>query len=151
MRFEQARILILCKTYPSPGSKYAETSCVAGVTDKGNLIRLYPVPFRMITEDKKFKKWQWISAQISKTLNDHRNESYRVNVDSIVCNGTPIATKNNWADRLKFIEHIPVFRDLYEIENSRLHEGTTLALLKANSQIKLEISKADTPDWTIEE
>lgn len=151
MRFEQARILILCKTYPSPSSRYAETSCVAGVSDKGNLIRLYPVPFRMITEDKKFKKWQWITAQISKTRSDHRNESFRVNVDSIICNGAPITTKNNWMDRLKLIEHLQVFRDLYEIENSRSQEGTTLAILKTNCQLKLEISKADTPDWTLEE
>ena len=35
-----ARVLILCKTYPSPSSKYAETSCVAGMTEDGKFIRL---------------------------------------------------------------------------------------------------------------
>jgi hypothetical protein len=45
----KVRILILCKTYPSPSAKYAETSCVAGMDEHGNLIRLYPVPFRLIT------------------------------------------------------------------------------------------------------
>ena len=42
------RVLILCKTYPSPSAKYAETSCVAGMTEDGRLIRLYPVPFRLV-------------------------------------------------------------------------------------------------------
>ena len=36
------RVLILCKTYPSPSSKHAETSCVAGMTEDGRMVRLYP-------------------------------------------------------------------------------------------------------------
>ena len=31
----KVRILILCKTYPSPSAKYAETSCVAGMDEEG--------------------------------------------------------------------------------------------------------------------
>jgi hypothetical protein len=50
------RVLILCKTYPSPSAKYAETSCVAGMTEDGRLIRLYPVPFRLVSDDQQFKK-----------------------------------------------------------------------------------------------
>jgi hypothetical protein len=52
---QERRVLILCKTYPSPSAKYAETSCVAGMDEQGNLIRLYPVPFRLIGDDKQFK------------------------------------------------------------------------------------------------
>jgi hypothetical protein len=52
------RVLILCKTYPSPSAKYAETSCVAGMTEDGKLIRLYPVPFRLVSDEQQFKKWQ---------------------------------------------------------------------------------------------
>src|SRR3546814_4272914 len=62
------RILILCKTYPSPSGKHSETSCVAGMTEEGSLIRLFPVPFRAIRDEQKFKKWQWISAQIYKEI-----------------------------------------------------------------------------------
>ena len=41
-----SRIPVLCKTYPSPSAKYSETSCVAGVTEDGKFIRLFPAPFR---------------------------------------------------------------------------------------------------------
>jgi hypothetical protein len=51
------RVLILCKTYPSPSAKYAKTSCVAGMTESGRLIRLYPVPFRLVADEQQFKKW----------------------------------------------------------------------------------------------
>src|SRR3546814_13575417 len=37
------RILILCKPYPSPRGKHSETSSVAGMTEEGSLIRLFPV------------------------------------------------------------------------------------------------------------
>lgn len=42
MASRQARILILCKTYPSPSGKHVETSCVAGMEEGGQLIRLFP-------------------------------------------------------------------------------------------------------------
>ena len=51
------RVLILCKTYPSPSARYVETSCVAGISEAGELMRLYPVPFRLIQDEKQFKKW----------------------------------------------------------------------------------------------
>lgn len=56
----KTRVLILCKTYPSPSEKHVETSCVAGLEEGGNLIRLFPVPFRLIRDAQQFRKWQWI-------------------------------------------------------------------------------------------
>jgi hypothetical protein len=52
------RVLILCTTYPSPSASYAETSCVAGLTEASKLIRLFPVPFRLIADEQQFRKWQ---------------------------------------------------------------------------------------------
>jgi hypothetical protein len=77
MAFQRTRILILCKTYPSPSSRNVETSCVAGMTIDGRLLRLYPVPFRLLNDQSQFRKWQWIEADIEKARNDHRPESHR--------------------------------------------------------------------------
>src|SRR6185312_9846007 len=60
------RILILAKTYPSPSAQHVETSCVAGLTEHGCMRRLYPVPFRLIKESQKFKKWQWVKLRVEK-------------------------------------------------------------------------------------
>ena len=79
------RILILAKTYPSPSAKYVETSCIAGINQNGLMRRLYPVPFRMIEEGQKFKKWQWINVRIEKANKDHRPESHKLYVDTIEC------------------------------------------------------------------
>jgi hypothetical protein len=66
MPTRRARLLILCKTYPSPSSQYVETSCVAAMEESGQLVRLYPVPFRLMQDEAQFKKWQWIEADVKR-------------------------------------------------------------------------------------
>ena len=56
-------LLILMKTYLSPSSQYRETTCVAAVNSQGDMRRLFPVPYRLLTGDAQFKKWEWITAR----------------------------------------------------------------------------------------
>lgn len=77
------RVLILCKTYPSPSGKHVETSCVAGMNANGKLYRLYPVPFRLIDGAQQFKKWQWVDVRLDKAPKDHRPESHKIFVDTV--------------------------------------------------------------------
>lgn len=106
MKSKVQRVLILCKTYPSPSAKYSETSCVAGMDDSGNLIRLYPVPFRLVSDDRQFKKWQWINVRLDKASKDHRPESHKLYVDTIECDDKPLSTKNLWRDRRVYLDKI---------------------------------------------
>ena len=126
-----ARVLILCKTYPSPSSKYAETSCVAGMTEDGKFIRLYPVPFRLVADEQQFKKWQWITARLEKAKDDHRPESHRVFVDTIECDPEPLpAGRLGWPHRAVLLSKLPVFSDFAALERAREAGGGTLALLR---------------------
>jgi hypothetical protein len=141
------RILILAKTYPSPSAKYTETSCVAGITDSGEMRRLFPIPFRLIEKGRQFKKWQWIEAMVEKAPSDHRVESHKVYVDTIIPQET-IEPKRRWAGRIPWIDRIPTFTDFADIETSRTNHKITLALLRPERVVELVISKADSPDWT---
>jgi hypothetical protein len=144
------RILILAKTYPSPSTKHAETSCVAGITEAGVMRRLYPVPFRLIEKDKKFKKWQWIDVLVEKAPADHRPESHKISVDTINCYET-IEPKRDWADRLPWIDRIPSFASYDDMEADRQKHGTTLALIRPKRFLELVIQNAEQPEWTDEE
>lgn len=144
------RILILAKTYPSPSTKYSETSCVAGITDKGEMRRLFPVPFRLIERGRQFKKWQWIETMVVKAPADHRPESHKIFVDTIECREA-IESRRNWVERLPWIDKIPSFTNFDDIEASRLLHGTTLALLRPRRLVDLVISDAESPVWTNEE
>src|SRR3569623_1418529 len=48
-------ILIMAKTYPSPSAQYRDTTCVAGISGSGQMRRIFPVPFRLLGGDKKFR------------------------------------------------------------------------------------------------
>jgi hypothetical protein len=151
MKSRIERIMILCKTYPSPSSKYAETSCVAGMLTSGELVRLYPVPFRLVSDEKQFRKWEWIEARIERAPADRRPESHRIYVDTINCEGEPVSTKDGWRLRRELISRIPIFNDFDDLEEARKASGITLALLRPNRVLGLEIKNAGTPDWTDEE
>lgn len=147
-----ARVLVLCKTYPSPSSKYSETSCVAGVTEDGRFIRLFPVPFRLIDDEQQFRKWQWITAKLEKARNDHRPESHRIFVDTLHCDPEPMqAGDKGWPRRMQAIGKARVYDDFADIELARQKEGATLALLRPSRIVKLEIKASKPNDWTPEE
>ncbi|MBW8779380.1 MAG: hypothetical protein JF585_09200 [Burkholderiales bacterium] len=148
----KARILILCKTYPVPSAKYSETSCVAGMTEDGKLIRLFPVPFRLISDDQQFRKWQWVTVLVEKAREDHRPESHRIFVDKIECDAAPLsAGKEGWPHRMELLRHVPVYTDFAAIEADRVTNGTTLALLRPARILGLDIKASKSAEWTDEE
>jgi len=55
--YEQSpkKVLITVRTYPTPARKGVEVSCTAGITDDGKWIRLFPIPYRFLDWDKRFK------------------------------------------------------------------------------------------------
>ena len=81
------RLLITVKAYPAIGKKHGEAVCVAGIDlDHPRWIRLFPVPFRDLPFDQRFKKFDIIELRAEKA-SDPRPESYRPNVDSIAVVG----------------------------------------------------------------
>lgn len=145
------RILILCKTYPSPSARHAETSCVAGALEDGTLIRLYPVPFRLVSDDQQFKKWQWIKARIEKAPADHRPESHKIYVDTIECLGDPIPVADDWALRRPIIDLLPVYPDFGLLESMRQRSGRTLGVVRPTRVLGLDVTPSEHQDWTDEE
>ena len=51
--------LIWAKTYPELTSKYIETVCTAGLLPSAKPLRLYPIPYRYLRDEKEqFKLYQ---------------------------------------------------------------------------------------------
>ena len=151
MASRQARVLIFCKTYPSPSGKHIETSCVAGMEEDGRFIRLFPIQFRLIEDQKQFKKWQWVNARIGKAPNDHRPESHKIFSDTIVCDGEPLSTRQRWQARREQLGKIPIFDNFASIDAARELRGVTLGLLRPSRVLGLDITPTSKPDWTKEE
>ncbi|MFC3792276.1 hypothetical protein [Sphingobium agri] len=121
------------------------------MTTDGALIRLFPVPFRLIRDEQQFKKWQWISAQIYKANDDRRPESYKIYVDTINVDGAPISSNNAWDARRRELSKLQLFTDFRELDYAREAEGITLGLLRPTNVLGLDITPVDDPNWTDEE
>ncbi|MCK1317151.1 hypothetical protein [Bradyrhizobium sp. 23] len=141
-------ILILCKTYPSPSGKHVETSCVAGMRPDGSLIRLFPVPFRLIHGSQQFRKWQWIRARIERAPADKRPESHKLFVDTVKFLGDPLPTTKKWEKRRVEIEKLDFFADFGQLEQSRVATGTTLGLVRPQTIRSLELTPVANPEWS---
>lgn len=148
--YKPERQLILAKTYPSPSARYQETSCVASISENGQLRRLFPVPYRLLGDENQFKKWQWIEARVAPPNGDRRPESRRIDIDSIVLSDTVEIGKNkSWSERKYFIEP-HVIHDFEQLELRRKKQGNTLGIIRPKL-IELQITPELDADWTKEE
>ena len=132
-----------------PAHKGVEVSCTAGITDSGKWIRLFPVPYRFLDQDKRFRKYQWIEVSVQKG-SDPRPESYRLFEDTIRIKSDPLSTKKNWQERRELVSPIQA-HCLCCLERDRAISGTpTLGLFKPRTIEKLLITQ-DSGVWTSEQ
>lgn len=142
---EKKRILVVVRTYPTPAQKGVEVSCTAGITDDGKWIRLFPVPYRLLDEDKRFAKYQWIDVDVTKA-NDARPESYHLNMASLrIVSALP--PDNQWQARKNIIFPLKA-HCLCCLKTERDANGfPTLGFFRPK-RIKRLLIEEDGPTWT---
>lgn len=146
--YQQKRVLVTVKTYPTPASKGAEVSCTAGITDDGKWIRLFPIPFRFMGGDKRFGKYQWIEVDAKKST-EPRKESFEVDIDTLRIVSQTLSTKDAWKVRKEIILPLRV-PSLCYLQGTRKQTGDTLGIFKPKIIHKFMV-ESDTPDWTPDE
>ena len=147
--YAEKKVLITVKTYPLPSRRTIEASCTAGITEDGNWIRLFPLPFRYLEYAQQFKKYQWIEARVTKA-SDPRPESYKIDLDSIKLTGKRIQTYRNWQARKNII--LPLAApSLCYLQRTRTDTGVTLGIFKPRIIRRLIIEQEENPDWTEQE
>ena len=143
-------VLITTRTYPTPAKRGVEVSCTAGITRDGHWIRLFPVPYRFLSEDRRFRKYQWISVEVKKA-SDARKESYNINVDSLAILTAPLPTNDAWQARKDIM--FPL-RSLslcaLQADDRGSDVRDSLGLFKPKTISRLAI-RADSANWTEEE
>jgi hypothetical protein len=146
-RKQKLKILITVKTYPIPSKKYDELVCTAGVTERGDFVRLYPINFRELPFTRQYKKYQWIEVMADKHQGrDVRKESYRPDCDSIQTLGEPIpSTRDNWAERARYVlkKRARSMEDLYDQQAA---DRTSLGIFRPEEVHDLIISP-DNSEW----
>jgi hypothetical protein len=85
MEWRRRRVLVTVKAYPERSEHHGEVVCVAGVTDDGEFIRLFPVPFENFRGGKRIPKYSWIEVECA-SARDYlgRRESHRIRPGSTI-------------------------------------------------------------------
>ena len=103
------KVLVLVKAAPVLTRELDETMCVAGIRlddETPDWVRLHPVPFRDLDDERKFAKYEIVDVQVERPKSDRRPESWSPLRASITPSGK-LETKRQWADRRQIIEQLP--------------------------------------------
>ena len=129
---ERKKVFITVKTYPTLSKKYDELVCTAGILDNGNWVRIYPLPFRKLDFENRYKKYQWMELELTKNTEDPRPESYRItDIDSVALLDEPVSTAQGWLQRREIVfKNNPVFDDLEALIGRANNNELSLAIFK---------------------
>jgi hypothetical protein len=143
------RALIVVRTYPTPARKGVEVSCTAAVTADQRWLRLFPIPYRFLTPDRQFSKYQWIDVRVQKS-SDSRPESFEIDRDSIRIVSGVLPTTAGWRARKDAVLPLksPSLCSLKAERDAKKHP--TLGIFKPKAIHGLVFEK-DRATWTDDE
>lgn len=139
------RVFITVKTYPTLSKKYDELVCTAGILDDGTWVRIYPLPFRKLENDNRYRKYQWMELPLEKNTGDPRPESFRpVDPSLIKLIGDPIGTTDNWAERKRIIfDKNLIYTDLATIISKAQKDELSIAIFKPTEILDFLVQETD--------
>lgn len=141
------RILVTVKTYPTISQKYGEVVCTAGVREDGSWIRLYPVPFRRLDKDQKYKKFNWIECDVAKHRRDPRPESFRPVRSEELVPVKHMGTENEWSERRRLLlETCPVYTNMSLLIDGAKANTMSLSVFKPSRLLKFSW-REDAREW----
>lgn len=143
---ETKKALIVVRTYPVPAKSGVEVSCTAAITDKGEWLRLFPVPWRFLPQDQRFRKYQWVEVTVTKAT-DSRPESYKLKPDGIKVLSEPLSTAREWQSRKDIILPLKAHCLCCLQEERDAHKSPTLGIFKPRTITKLVITP-ESVGWT---
>jgi len=142
------RVLITVKTYPTLSRKYGETVCTAGIRQDGSWVRIYPVPFRRLEEEERYKKYDWIEAELIKHKSDPRPETRcPADMHQLVPVGH-VDTKDEWRERRRLLmETAKVHTRLEQLIAAAKANELSLAVFKPSAIKEFIVEEEDEREW----
>jgi hypothetical protein len=146
------KIFVIAKTYPTRSKKYKELVCTAGINERGEWLRIYPIPFRNLEGYRKFQKYTWIEAEVERDTSDPRPESHRINTSTIEILEHIPPDKLWLARRQLILESTKVYTNLEEIIQAANKQNIlSLCIFKPTQYVDIEVQENQAPKPTKEE
>ena len=142
---ETKKVFITVKTYPTLSKKYDELVCTAGFFEDGSWVRIYPLPFRKLDYEKRYKKYQWLELQLERNFSDPRPETFKVvdrnKIDPV---GEVVSTDNFWKQRKEIIfSKSRIYTNLSALIILAKANELSLATFKPKEIIAFEVEKTE--------
>jgi hypothetical protein len=139
MTWEKKKVLVTVKAYPEKSTKYGDTVCTIGLTEEGDWIRLYPIPYSTYINNK-IKKFDWIEVECSKASEKlSRKESYKIKTGSLKVIDDSLSSGKvngiaNWHERNKLIlSHVSP--SIEKLKDQYILDKTSIGLIKPKEVI----------------
>lgn len=145
------KVFITVKTYPVLSRKYDELVCTAGIFEDGSWVRVYPLPYRKLDYDNRYKKYQWMELPLVRNWSDPRPESYRItDISKAQLLGEPIGTTSGWAARKEIIfSRNEIHSDLDALIKRANSNELSIAIFKPTKLIKFMAERAER-EWNLD-
>jgi len=143
------RLLITVKAAPNPSARYGETVCVGALglgTPWTGWIRLYPIHFRDLADDSKFRKYDIVHLDALPARQDQRRESWKPIVDTI----TTEQHLSNQQSRRDLLD--PLVEDSMCRLNEQARDdpsARSIALVRVADIAALQVKRR--PGWSVED
>ena len=123
--WQEKTALIIGRASPEPSKTHVETVCTGGITEAGEVLRLYPIPLRYLEKEKRYKLWTWARFDVQKNPSDKRKESYRVRDNSI----RVLAEIENPAEKFSMLEKA-IFKDREALDAQYHTDWTSIGVIE---------------------
>lgn len=139
-------LVITATTYTELSNKYRETSCVAGIRldqSEPQHVRLFPVPFRLLSEDTRFSTYSIIEVDVEphRPERDSRPESLRPDLDTLEIVGE-VPADGGWKERYRYVEPL-VAPSLCAIKREHERRGTSLGVFRPAEITRFRLEHAE--------
>ena len=136
VREGEAEVVVIIKAAPNASKKSGETVCCAGIDFHDRWWRLFPVSFRTLNSEQKFKRWDIIKFRWRTPRGDNRIESRQIDQKTL-----SIIGNLRESERAKFLARSVVTN--LEAEHEA---GRSLALLKPERVVRFFPEKKSKED-----
>jgi hypothetical protein len=137
------RALVVVRTYPVPDESGIESSCTAAITDRNEWLRIFPVPWRLLPERQRFRKYDWVDFELVKATSDVRPESHHLKQDGI----TIISSASGWREKNEVVMPMRAHCLCCLTNERNANQRPTLGIVRPESISRLRIAPDPTP-WT---
>jgi hypothetical protein len=144
---EHIEALVVVKAYPNPSASLGEACCVLGMTKDRGFVRIYPIPFRQLEDERQFAKYETIRIGVVKPKSDPRPNTFRPQLDTLEVISAPLPTTDKWRLRKEWLLNA-ASESMCEIQRKQRELGVSMGFFKPAEVVDVTQEEEPEKQWS---